>query len=197
MIAPKQQGAQRRDQQRDLQRDLQRDHSGAQGSEASQGQPHDQSPPRKGGAFQLSIKGRALRLLSQREHSRFELIRKLQPHEEAPGDLARALDDLEAKGFINEQRVVDTVVHSRSRKLGASRVRQKLVAKKLPPEAIQAAVETMRSTELERARDVWQKKFGSPAIDAAAKAKQIRFLLTRGFAAEAVRRVVAGADVFD
>ncbi len=49
--------------------------------------------------FKLSLKGRALRLLSQREHSRAELVRKLSAHEEVPGELAQALDDLQAKGL--------------------------------------------------------------------------------------------------
>jgi regulatory protein len=149
---------------------------------------------KRANGFQVSLKGRALRLLSQREHSRQELERKLKPFEETPGQLAEALDFLQAKDFINEQRVVESVVNSRSRKLGASRVRQELQAKGLPAEAIAEAVQAMRSTELERAREVWQKKFGEAPQDATARAKQIRFLVSRGFAPEVVRRVVAGAD---
>ena len=61
---------------------------------------------------QLSLKGRALRLLSGREHSRLELERRLISHEESPGELAAILDDLQAKGFISEQRVVESVVRS-------------------------------------------------------------------------------------
>ena len=148
----------------------------------------------KVGGFQRSLKGRALRLLSQREHSRQELERKLQAFEETPGELAQALDFLQAKGFINEQRVVESVVNRRSNKLGASRVRQELQAKGLPAEAINAVVQDLRSTELERAREVWRKKFGIQPVDAPARAKQIRFLVSRGFAPEVVRRVVAGAD---
>ena len=153
-------------------------------------------PPtaKRASGFQPSLKGRALRLLSMREHSRQELERKLKPFEETPGELAEALDFLQAKDFINEQRVVESVVNSRSRKLGASRVRQELQAKGLPAEAIAEAVQTMRSTELERAREVWRKKFGQPPVDAATRAKQVRFLISRGFAAEVVKRVVAGAD---
>ena len=146
--------------------------------------------------FQISLKGRALRLLSQREHSRFELERKLKPFEETPGELAEALDFLQAKDFINEQRVVESVVNSRSRKLGASRVRQELQAKGLPVEAIAEAVQEMRSTELERAREVWRKKFGEPPVDQAARVKQVRFLVSRGFAPEVVRKVVSGAEDF-
>ena len=146
--------------------------------------------------FQPSLKGRALRLLSQREHSRLELERKLKPFEETPGELAEALDFLQAKDFINAQRVVDSVVNHRSRKLGASRVRQELQAKGLPAEAIATAVQEMRSTELERAREVWRKKFGEPPADPAARLKQVRFLVGRGFAPDVVRKVVAGAENF-
>ena len=153
-----------------------------------------QPKAKRASGFQPSLKGRALRLLSMREHSRQELERKLKPFEETPGELAEALDFLQAKDFINEQRVVESVVNSRSAKLGASRVRQELQAKGLPAEAIAEAVQTMRSTELERAREVWRKKFGEPPVDQAARAKQVRFLLSRGFAAEVVKRVVTGAD---
>jgi regulatory protein len=146
--------------------------------------------------FQISLKGRALRLLSQREHSRFELERKLKPFEETPGELAEALDFLQAKDFINAQRVVESVVNRRSAKLGASRVRQELQAKGLPVEAIADAVQAMRSTELARASEVWRKKFGEPAVDPVARLKQVRFLVSRGFSPEVVRKIVAGTDDF-
>jgi len=159
---------------------------------------NDEEKPQanKASGLQPSLKGRALRLLSLREHSRQELERKLKRFEETPGELAQALDFLEAKDFINAQRVVESVVNSRSRKLGASRVRQELQAKGLPAEAIAEAVQDMRSTELERAREVWRKKFGEPPVDPAARAKQVRFLVSRGFAPEVVRKVVAGAEDF-
>jgi regulatory protein len=165
---------------------------------------HDNAPPEAGetkakraAGFQPSLKGRALRLLSLREHSRQELERKLKAFEEKPGELAEALDFLQAKDFINEQRVVESVVNSRSKKLGASRVRQELQAKGLPAEAIAEAVQSMRSTELERAREVWRKKFGAPPVDQAARVKQVRFLVSRGFAPEVVKRVVTGAEDFE
>ena len=143
-------------------------------------------------ALQPSLKGRALRLLSQREHSRLELERKLAAHETEPGQLAKALDELQAKGFISEQRVVASVVHRRASKLGAARVRQELAAKGLSGEAVAEAMEQLRATELARAREVWARKFGAPATEPKEKARQIRFLVSRGFADEVVRRVVQG-----
>jgi regulatory protein len=52
------------------------------------------------------------------------------------------------------------------------------------------ALAALKDTELERAREVWQKKFGEAAQDPRERAKQARFLLTRGFAAEVVSKLV-------
>lgn len=142
----------------------------------------------------LSLKGRALRYLSMREHSRLELVQKLKSFEETPGELERLLDELEAKGFINEQRVLDSLVHRRAAKLGAARIRQELQGKGLAPEAVQQAVAQLQATELERAREVWRRKFAEPARTPAERARQLRFLASRGFAGDVLRRVVAGAD---
>ena len=142
----------------------------------------------------ISIKGRALRLLAGREHSRAELEKKLASHEAEPGELARALDELQAKGFISEQRVVASVLHRRAARLGTGRVRQELQAKGIGAEAVAQAVDQLRATEVERAREVWRKKFGEPAPDAAGRAKQMRFLAARGFGTEAIRRVVRGGE---
>lgn len=141
----------------------------------------------------LSLKGRALRLLSQREHSRLELERKLAPHEELPGDLARALDDLQAKGFIDEVRVVESVVHRRSAKLGAGRIKQELQAKGLAPDLVGQAVQALKDSEFDRALEVWRKKFQQAGEDRAAYARQGRFLLARGFSSDVVRRVLSKA----
>lgn len=141
-----------------------------------------------------SLKGRALKLLSAREYSRLELERKLLQFEEEPGSLATALDDLQAKGFISEQRVLDSVVNRRASKLGAARIKQELQSKGLDPQAVVQAVADLRVTELTRAREVWCKKFGQPAQDAAERAKQMRFLAGRGFAGDTITRVVAGND---
>jgi len=142
----------------------------------------------------LSLKGRALRLLSGREHSRRELERKLASHEEEPGQLRRVLDELQAKGFINHQRVADSVVHRRAAKLGAARIRQELQVKGLDPELVAQAVAGLRVTELQRAREVWRRKFERAPADAAERGKQTRFLVARGFAPEVVRRVIGGHD---
>lgn len=143
----------------------------------------------------LSLKGRALRLLAGREHSRTELERKLAEHEEEPGQLARTLDELQAKGFISEQRVIESVVHRRAARFGAARIRQELSGKGLDAQAVSEALSGLKASEFERAREVWQRKFGAgAATDPKERARQGRFLLARGFASEVVRRVLALDD---
>ena len=141
----------------------------------------------------ISLTGRALRLLSSREHSRAELQRKLAPFEETPGELAAVLDKLAAKDLQNEQRAVDSLVHRRSAKLGSARIRQEMQAKGMEPEAMAQALGRLRASEQARAFEVWRKKFGSPATSPAERAKQVRFLASRGFGGETIARVVSGA----
>jgi regulatory protein len=50
-----------------------------------------------------------------------------------------------------------------------------------------------RGTELERALQVWQRRFGAAATDAAERARQMRFLAGRGFDADVIWRVVAAS----
>ena len=141
----------------------------------------------------LSLTGRALRLLSSREHSRAELQRKLAPHEETPGELAAVLDKLAAKDLQSDQRAVDSLVYRRSAKLGTQRLRQEMQSKGMDPQAVAQAVALLRTSEQARAFEVWRKKFGSPAATPAERAKQVRFLAGRGFSGEAIARVVSGA----
>ena len=145
--------------------------------------------------FALSLKGRALRLLSGREQSRAELERKLGSHEEEPGQLAAVLDELEAKDFISPTRVIESVINRRQAKMGASRIKGELQRKGLDADKVAEAISGLKATELDRAREVWRKKFdnktdaGSTPAD---KAKQMRFLAARGFGSDAIRRVVSG-----
>ncbi|WP_119156690.1 recombination regulator RecX [Caldimonas tepidiphila] len=142
----------------------------------------------------LSLKGRALKYLAAREHSRVELRRKLQPHEEEAGQIEALLDELEAAGWLSAERFVESVLHRKAARFGTARLRHELQGHGLPAEAVADAVGRLQASELERARAVWQRKFGAPAADAAGRAKQMRFLATRGFSGEVVRRVVQGGD---
>ncbi|MFO7481037.1 recombination regulator RecX [Oceanibaculum nanhaiense] len=148
----------------------------------------------------LSVKGRALRYLAQREHSRAELERKLARHVEDTADasaaqqIAAALDELGAHGLISEARVAESVLASQASRFGTRKLRQTLQSKGLAPELVAATLQQARGTELERARDLWRRRYGTPPADAAERARQMRYLAGRGFESDVIRRVVRGLE---
>ena len=151
----------------------------------------------------LSIKGRALRYLAQREHSRAELARKLLPHvpdlpdASAQQRIARVLDALAEAGLLSERRAAEALVNARSAQSGDMKLRQLLRRRGFDNEHIAQAIAPLAGAEFERARSVWLRRFGAPAPDPAGRAKQARFLAGRGFSADTIRRVVRGLDSAD
>lgn len=138
----------------------------------------------------LSLKGRALKLLSQREHSRLELSRKLAPHAESPEQLESLLDELERGRFLSSQRFAESLAHRRAPRFGVRRIAQELGAHRLDESVSEPVLASLRASERERALDAWRRRFGEPAADAAERAKQHRFLAQRGFTGDAIRWVL-------
>ena len=138
--------------------------------------------------------GRALRLLARREHTRRELRAKLAAYVADPAELDALLDDLSARGWLNEARVVEQVLSSKRARFGAARIRHALIGRGVPDELIDPALRTLRETELEAARAVWSRKFRAPAISREDRARQVRFLQSRGFGMEIAMRVVRGTE---
>lgn len=141
-----------------------------------------------------TLKSRALRYLSQREHSRTELQRKLSRHVQEGDDVDAVLNDLEAKGFISQERVVESVLRQRAGKLGSLRIRQELQHKGLDAQAISQAVQALSASEVGRAHAIWHKKFGAVAKTPTEMAKQMRFLARRGFSGETIAKVMRADD---
>lgn len=139
----------------------------------------------------VSLKARAVGLLSRREHSRSELRRKLAPHCEDPSELEALLDDLERGNWLSEERFAESLAHRHAPRHGVRRILQELRRHDLPEETVAGIAEALRGTELERARTVWNRRFGKPPADAREFGRQYRYMLARGFTAEALRRILA------
>lgn len=145
--------------------------------------------PRKNRAGR-GLRARALGMLARREYSRPELQRKLARFTENPDEIPELLDDFERQGWLSEQRVVAQVTASRRRRFGARRIAHELREKGIAEEVISAALPALKDTELETARTVWHKKFGTVPHTAAERARQARFLQGRGFTLETALRVI-------
>ncbi len=141
-----------------------------------------------------SLRERALRLLARREHSRAELAKKLQVHSRPGDDLEALLDDLSHRKLLSDERYAESRAHALSRKFGAARIARELRARGLDKDLADKASKAARATELERAREVWRRKFRTAPKTREERARQMRFLQSRGFSFDAIRSVVAGAE---
>jgi regulatory protein len=153
----------------------------------------------------ISLKARALRYLSAREHSRMELTRKLSRYAQESDNIEQLLDTLEAAKLLSEARFCDSLINRRKRQFGNSRIMAELQSHGVASITLVEAKATLRDGEVSRACEVWQRKFGmttlkgekegEKAAGAAFRAKQMRFLQQRGFSHQAIRAAMAaGAD---
>lgn len=143
-----------------------------------------------------SLKARAISYLSRREHSRVELARKLAPHVDPdhPDQLDRVLDELQRDNWLSDQRFAQSLVHRRAPRKGAALVLQELRQHGLSDDQLTDIREELQATELQRATEVWNKKFGRPPVDAKDYARQYRFLASRGFSARCLSQILGDLD---
>ena len=140
----------------------------------------------------LSLKGRALRYLSMREHSRLELGRKLARYAEEGDDVNAVLDFLEKNNWLSQERFCESLLNRRSARFGNNRIMAELQSHGVNGEALAGLKAGLADSEAARASEVWRRKFGNVAADASERSKQMRFLLQRGFSQRAARVAMQG-----
>jgi regulatory protein len=131
-----------------------------------------------------------MRYLARREHSRAELHTKLQPYVQEDEDLAAVLDELEKRNWLSDARAATQWVDAKRGRFGTQRIAHELRQKGIAENLIADALPQLKETELDAAREVWQKKFGVLPQDAKEKAKQIRFLQSRGFSMGVIIKIL-------
>lgn len=108
-------------------------------------------------------------------------------------EVEQLLQWLQERDYLSEARLVESRINARASRYGNLRIRQEL--RQLGVAADEEQQAQLRDSELDRAREVWQRKFGGVLPDdAASRARQMRFLAARGFSAEVVRRVLRAPD---
>lgn len=137
-----------------------------------------------------SLKARALNYLSRREYSRLELGRKLSAHADSPEALETLLDELTTQKWLSDERFAQSLVNRRASRVGSRVILQELRQHGLDANQTEVIKEELAVTELERARQVWSKKFSAPPDDARAYAKQYRFMASRGFSGRILQQIL-------
>jgi len=139
----------------------------------------------------VELKVRALRHLTRREHSRAELARKLAPHAESPQALDALLAELAQRKQLSDERYAETRAHWLARKYGEAKIRQDLKAHGVA----EAVIERVSpEADLENARAILARKYREPAATREEKAKRARFLQSRGFSYDVIRRLLLVGD---
>jgi len=139
------------------------------------------------------LRERAVGLLARREHSRAELARKLGQSGFDARDIQPLLDEFEEKRWLSDRRFAESYVADHRSRAGAVKLAFDLRQRGVADNIIEAVLSDNRDSELERAQAVWQKKFGSAPTDMTERARQMRFLQSRGFGTEVIRRVIHDA----
>ena len=168
-------------------------------SEVSSNKKAKQSP---------SLKARALRLLSLREYSRKGLAAKLAESEARWGKLGgdqidqtpesrisqieAVLDDFEARGWLSDERFAESLVRRRSERYGMRKIADELDKAGVDSKQSAKLLGALKETEFQRAYELWLRKYGVRAQDQKERARQYRFLASKGFGSEVVAKVIGG-----
>jgi regulatory protein len=155
-----------------------------------------------------SLKARALRLLSLREYSRKGLAAKLSESEarwaklggeqadQSPESKAlqieTVLDDFEARGWLSNERFAEALVRRRSERYGVRKIQDELERAGIDSKQSADLIGVLRETEFQRAYDLWLRKYGQKAEDQKERARQYRFLASKGFSSDVVARIIGG-----
>lgn len=135
---------------------------------------------------------KALTLLALREHSRHELVRKLQRHyPEAPALIDAVLERLVLADYVNDERFANMVVRlSVARGQGPFKIQATLREKGVQQTLAQQALAAADADWMQLASDLRRRKFGDALPkDMRERARQSRFLAGRGFYLETINAV--------
>jgi len=140
----------------------------------------------------LSAKSVAVRLLSRREHSAFEIRDKLLKRDFDSEEIDRVIIELQQGGWLSDERFAEAYIRMRQLKgFGPVRIAMELnergVKEHIVDDYLHADDDSWRQTLEQQYRKKYKDK---PIEDYNDKAKRIRFLQYRGFALDVIYQVV-------
>ncbi len=146
------------------------------------------TPPEK------SLRQRALEYLGKREYSYTELGQKLKAYADDGDDIPALLEDFKTRGWLSDARFTEQIVHARQTKFGSAKIAHELREKGVADHLIADAIEQVKDNELNNATEVWRKKFKHGPQNREEWAKQARFLQSRGFSFDMIKKVLNATE---
>ena len=162
------------------------------------------------------LRNKATYYLSLREYSYQELRKKLRNSalkdfevntENAKDDLSpdtniqvsldwlyqaadEVVDDFKARSLLSDARFTEQVIHARKAKFGSSRIAYELKQKGIDESLVSAAIANVKADEFTNALDICRKKYKATPQTREEWAKQARFLQSRGFSFDVIKKVL-------
>ena len=142
-----------------------------------------------------NLRQRALEYLGKREYSYAELGLKLTKYLDLENGedihaISAILEDFKTRGWLSDKRFTEQIVHARQAKFGVAKIVYELREKGVSAELIAGAVEQIKGNELDNAFEIWRKKFKVAPENRDEWAKQARFLQSRGFGFDTIKKVL-------
>jgi regulatory protein len=148
----------------------------------------DADPP---GKPRPSVKAVAVRLLARRDYARHELAQRLVARGADRDEVERALDDLARLGYLSDERYAHAVVARKAGRFAKRAIAHELREKGVGGEAASEALAVLDAhDEVADATALWRRQFGSAPRDEREKARQVRFLLSRGYGISVALKVL-------
>jgi len=139
-------------------------------------------------------------MLARREYGRAELGAKLIAKGASRDEADGVLGELERQGYLSDARFAHAVVAQKAGQYGKRAIVHALKERRVEPSAAHDALRALEGAdELADATALWQRRFGTPPRDERGKARQVRFLLARGYSTSVALKVLrfAGASAGD
>ncbi len=142
-----------------------------------------------------SLRATAIRLLARRDYPRAALESRLLARGAEPAEVAHTLDELERLGYLSDARFAQALVAQKAERFGRRAIAHALRERRIEPEVAREALAALANDdETARAKAVWSRRFRAPPADERERARQIRFLIARGFSV-AIALSIVGRDI--
>jgi len=105
------------------------------------------------------------------------------------------LDALVAEGLLSDGRYARAVAHRKAGSFSRRNIVEVLKAAGVARQEIDAALAETQIDDDATLRALWQRRFGRPPGDEKEKARQVRFLQSRGFALSSILKLLRRRDV--
>ena len=143
----------------------------------------------------LTLRQQALRALARRDYSRLELARKLRGNGEATLELDALLDEFENSGWLSDERFATGAARQRSGRYSQRFIVADLKHRGVDGDTARDAVSALDQDDYASACALWRQRFGAPPADQKQKARQVRFLQSRGFPLGVIFKVLRDQGV--